>query len=766
MDTPPEPRSRRVFRFVGRHPWWFVAPYLVAIPLAVVLLLRIPEASSLESMVPPGDPAVAATEAFRKVFPETRAAYLILKTPEPFSSRSIETMHRLEDRIDAIRGVGAYSLLTIWRRLHPGAGAVPTPDQLREMATGTNFFRSQGLWGEGFLGLALELAFHGPAERDRMLAEIDRAITAAVGPGVHVGRVGSPWINAWLERQSAASTVRFFPLLGVSVVSLILFLFRSWRALAAILIPLAVSVLVGVAFGGAAGFSFTIVSGLVPLMLMVTTTAGLVYLHSHYVDHRDALPLGEHRARALAEKLLPVSASVLAAGAGFAALAVSSIPPIRQLGLWTAAGLVLGWIVCFTLYPALQVLLAPPAGRRRTVGGQAMEGIAERLPAWSYRRRWPLLLVFGVLSLAGLAALLGVPGLLAPMPLETNGLDYLDPDLPVVRDIQEFSREVLGLAHGEVWVHTPEFAVLDPETLRGLDAFASELEADPAIGSVVGLPEVLRLRRWAAGQPEALPTDQAELERLSEELEQLLLAEAPLRRWVDMKTLGSTWFSITSAAGTELDAAELGRRIAAAWKRAAARVPVLGQCSWQLVGSGVLEASISAHLVPTLTQSFAITFAIIFGTFLLIFRSGAARLNAMVPSLFAILTTFLVMRLTGIPLNMATILIATTVLGASENDQIHFFHHFQDGRRRLGLDTAGALRHTLRVAGYAILLATLINAGGFLALAFSPFPPMRQFGLVASLAFVLAMLADFTALPGALWIFFRERPSEEGTAAR
>jgi predicted RND superfamily exporter protein len=129
----------------------------------------------------------------------------------------------------------------------------------------------------------------------------------------------------------------------------------------------------------------------------------------------------------------------------------------------------------------------------------------------------------------------------------------------------------------------------------------------------------------------------------------------------------------------------------------------------------------------------------------------------MVPSLFAILVTFLVMRLTGIPFNIATILIATTVLGVTENDQIHFFYHFLE--RRNGGETEAALAHTIRVAGHAILFATVINAGGFLALTLSDLPPMRQFGIVTSMAFALAMIADFTALPAALWILFRERPA-------
>jgi predicted RND superfamily exporter protein len=125
----------------------------------------------------------------------------------------------------------------------------------------------------------------------------------------------------------------------------------------------------------------------------------------------------------------------------------------------------------------------------------------------------------------------------------------------------------------------------------------------------------------------------------------------------------------------------------------------------------------------------------------------------MIPSLFAILSVFLVMRFTGIPLNIATILIGSTVLGATENDQIHFFYHYQEGL--VAGSTAAALRHALLIAGRPILFATLINASGFLALALSDLPPMRQFGIVSSSAFVLALLADFTALPGALWILTR-----------
>jgi predicted RND superfamily exporter protein len=176
------------------------------------------------------------------------------------------------------------------------------------------------------------------------------------------------------------------------------------------------------------------------------------------------------------------------------------------------------------------------------------------------------------------------------------------------------------------------------------------------------------------------------------------------------------------------------------------------------VGLAPLQAKISHHMVPTLVESFGLTVVIIFGTFLLVFRSGIARLMAMIPSFFAILVMFLLMRGAGVFLNVATILIASTVLGTSENDQIHFFYHFQERRKEPGGTIEQSLRHTMLISGRAIFFATLINAGGFLAFALAKLPPIRQFGLLSALAFVLSMIADFTALPAALWLLFRAKP--------
>jgi predicted RND superfamily exporter protein len=768
MTTKLEQRLVRVFGRIVAWRWPVVAFYAALLPIAALLAVDVPRDTSLENMVASSDAGVVETRRFHELYPEPETVSVMLETEAPFTEAALGGLEEVQGDLAAIDGVAAFSIATIWDRSRPGSGRPSDdPDEVRRVVTGTDFFRRQGLYGERFLGVVLALDESDPEPRDRLLNEIDRVLAPvpdAIPVFRRVRQVGRPLIDSWLERETSASTARFMPLFGVFVVTLVLGLFRSWRALVVILVSLAAAVALGLAFAAIVGLKYTIVSALVPLTLMVTTTASLVYLHSRFVDQPLGVDLEIHRLQALANKWVAVTASVFAASVGFAALAVSSIRPIRELGIWTAGGLMLGWLVCFTLYPALQVILRPPTRRQRQVAGAWVIRAAAVIPAWSYRWRWPLVVSASLLAGAGLIALFGIPGVLPGMPLETDSLAYIDSTAGVAQDTRLFESQVLGLTNAKVWVTVPDASVLEPEALRAMDRFSRELERQPVVGSVVGLPSILRLRRYLAGLGDELPDRPAELARLAAEVEQLALTEPSVAQWIDLDSLGSTYLTVTGAAGTQAGLDELAAAVDIAWTSAAAAEPVMAGYSFRLAGMAVLQATISSHLVPTLTESFAITFAVIFGTFVVVFRSGPARLNAMVPSLFAILVTFLVMRVTGIPLNVATILIATTVLGATENDQIHFFYHFLEARD--GGSTERALSHSIRVAGHAIVFATVINAGGFLALALSDLPPMRQFGVVTSMAFALAMLADFTALPAALWIFFKERPAEASAGSR
>jgi predicted RND superfamily exporter protein len=761
MSIVVSPKLLRIFLRVLRARYWVAGVYLVLAMAGIHGASRIPTDPAIERLIVAGDPVAQATLEFERVFPEGEQALIMLEAPDPLSQSSLQGAERLERALGKIPNVEAHSLLTLFRRTDS------SPDisreeavRLRTFATGTSLFRRAGLLGEHYLGIALNLRVNSPAERDRALAAVD-ALVLPVGktgepsaaPFTAIRRVGNPWLDAWLERQTGTATKKSMPLFGVFLLTLVAIVYRSWRTLAAIILTLGAVAAMAVGLGDLFGWSNTIVSTLVPLTVMVTTTATLVYIHSRYMEPDDAPTPAEHHARALANKFLPCTASMFATAVGFAALSVSEIRPVREMGLWTACGLVVAWLTCFTLFPALQSLLRAPTLSRSVPAGRWFSAFVDLLVPATRRYRWPLVAGALLLMLCGAGALFGVPGKLAPLALETDALTYVDPSERVAQDTRRFE-ESNGLDVVDLWLQTPPGHALDPEFLRATELLTRRLEEHPGVNAVDGPTSVLRWARYIESGSDQLSTSPSDWPKLAADLEQILLTEPGARSYVDVANLASVRLTVRGRGKRFGPAGAMRAFVERTWSTAQGGDPAFAAVRGRVAGKGALSGEITDRLLPTLTESFALTATVIFLAFLVVFRSPSARLMTMIPSLFAILSVFIVMRVASIPLNIATILIGSTVLGATENDQVHFFYHFHEVRE--GGSTVASLRHALLVAGRPILFATLINASGFLALALSHLPPMRQFGIVSASAFVLALLADFTALPAALWILSRD----------
>jgi predicted RND superfamily exporter protein len=726
-----------------------LATYALLVPAAALLAMRIPTETAIDRLMVPSDPDYAATRAFQSRFPEPQLALLVFESDDPWTPDALARVGRAHAALARVPHVTTFSALDALQRARPGADAAT----LRALATGTRFFARQGLLGDHFMTVIASLDVHTPADRDSALAAIDRALVSARAGTVH--EVGSPYINSWLERQSASATLRSFALFGVLLVGVTLFLYRSARALLAIVLALGSAVALALATGALLGFAFTLVSALVPITVMVTTLANLTYIHSRFVDQPERVPLAQHHLFALRTKLLPVTASTIAAATGFAALAVSKIQPIRQMGIWTALGLLLACVVGYTLFPALQVVLRTPTTRQVAIRTAVYDRVANALPAFTYRHRRALVLGAAATCVVGLLSITGVPGVLSSARVDVDALSNIDPSSRLARDLRWFRSHVMDLNVAHVWIHLPRAEASAPEVLRAIDRLETGLEAAPEVTGVAGPTTPLRMRRYLAGHGDVLPSEPERFAGAVADVELLLLSEPDLRAFIDVGGLADLQLTVLFRPGGAAGYAALAHRVDEAWRGVSAASPALAGATIHVVGESLLQVKVGASLVPTLAESFILTVGCILVVFLVVFRSGTERLIAMIPSVFALLATFLGLRLFGGALNIATIIIATTVLGTTENDQLHFFHHMHE---RAGAPLEVRLRHALRVSGRAVVFTTVIHAVGFLALATSVFPPLRQFGLMTAAAFVLALIADFTVLPAALWIVSRERP--------
>ncbi len=765
---PPSPsparRSRpaRFFAIVLARRWLVIAIYALLLPPAVFFAVKVGQDNAIDRLIVASDVEAQQNKDFAKVFGGGEYAILVAEAPDPFAPAVLERVDAIERALAKTEGLSPNSAIGIYRRAK--AGFATTPEGVaafKKFALGSPLLAKQGLIGPAFLSIAVILDVKDRDSRSAALEGVDRAIAEAGGSGAPLTalrKVGQPYITVLLDQGTQRAGSRGFALFMGLVVVLNLILYRSGRALLAFLVTLAVVMAFSVGYIGLTGGTFTIVSPMVPMTILITTTATLVYLHSRFVDRPPGVPLHDHHVFALENKLVACTASVFATAVGFTALVVSHIRPIREMGIWVAVGLLISWITTFTLFPALQSVLRTPTAAERRLAAPWFQHFTAWLPGATYRARWPLVLGAIAICAVGAGALFGVRGVVAPMRLGTNPLEYIDQHSSVYEDTRWAERALPGNSIAELWIKGGLASISEPDVLTGLHRFQTSMEQEPGVGAAIGPTTFLRMTRYVSGQGDQWPADAAGVDDLARDLEGLVPIEPMLQRFVQRHGLGQTHVTLLTNAQDQADFERLRERVAARWAEAVKASPALAPLTLQMVGLAPLQARFSQSLVPTLTESFVLTAAVIFLTFLVVFRSGPARIMTMIPSLFAILAMFAFMRLTGIPLNVATILIASTVLGTSENDQIHFFYHFLEKRKDGSVEQA--LRHTLTVSGRAILFATLINAGGFLAFVSSDLPPIRQFGLLSAIALVMSMIADFSALPAALWIIFRAKPDE------
>src|SRR5882724_5888549 len=223
MSIVVSPKLLRIFLHVLRARYWVAGIYLVLAVAGLYGASRIPADPAIERLVVAGDPVAQATLEFERVFPEGEQALIMLEAPDPLSQTTLQGAGRLERELGKIPQVEAHSLLTIFRRADSSAD-ISREDaaRVRAFATGTSLFRRAGLLGEHYFGIALDLRVNSPAERDRALAAIDALVLPLENGGQStalpfsaIRRVGNPWLDAWLERQTATSTKKFMPLFGI-----------------------------------------------------------------------------------------------------------------------------------------------------------------------------------------------------------------------------------------------------------------------------------------------------------------------------------------------------------------------------------------------------------------------------------------------------------------------------------------------------------------------------------------------------------------------
>ena len=163
------------------------------------------------------------------------------------------------------------------------------------------------------------------------------------------------------------------------------------------------------------------------------------------------------------------------------------------------------------------------------------------------------------------------------------------------------------------------------------------------------------------------------------------------------------------------------------------------------------------------SQIQSLLLALIFVLILMSIQFKSIKMGIIVtsPILLTVLINFAVMGFLDIPLDNATMMIASIAIGIGIDYSIHFSSRFKEELKG-GKTDLKALDKTLETTGQAIIINALTVALGFIILMWSNMLPMQRFGWLIALTMFVSAWASLTFLP-ALILFTKTKLGLNGT---
>jgi len=498
------------------------------------------------------------------------------------------------------------------------------------------------------------------------------------------------------------------------------------------------------------GQPYTPITAMIPTLMAAYTTATLLHFYAAVQRARIALLSRPQRiARALKETFIPGLFNVLTTGAGLLSLLWVDIPPVQAFGLSGAIGTLMVFLVVFILVPPILLKWDTPRWPRRRSGMAHARRVAAAVAVFSLRNAKAVLASTVVIVLATIPLAMQVK-------VESNLLKFFAPDHRISRSTDRVESTLSGVTGLEiVLTGTARDSLKDPATLAQIKALQTWVEQQPEVDRGFSLIDVLEeMNRAFSGEDlgaNALPTNRNLVEQL------LLIYDGK-----DLYELVNREFQrgrITLSLNVH-GANEISQVIDKVRTHVAAQ-PIAG-VAIDLAGYGRLFSDQEDSIVNGQVKSFASAFLQILLLMALLFRSFRGALICLVPNLAPLFFIFVVMGVTGIALDVATVLIAGVILGITVDDTIHLYHGYLH-RIRHGVSPVFAIIRSVESSGRAVIAIAVVLIAQFSLLGLSDFRPTAHFGMLCAVGLFAGQVFELLLMPALLGLQLR-KPQQAVTA--
>ena len=556
---------------------------------------------------------------------------------------------------------------------------------------------------------------------------------------------GLPWLRIANSKNLEAEIYRT---VGFTLLVTVIIFFAFLKSLRATLISLLI-VIVGVIFSlgamGHFGFGLTLLSSLIPPLIIVIGVPNCIYLINKY--HQEYKKHG-NQVRAIQRVIKKVGYIALITNTttalGFAAFILTDSQNLVEFGIISSISILSVFILSLILMPVIYSFLSPPKERHMNhfdVGW--LVNFLDFLDNSVENRRN---LIYGITAVLAALSIFGL------FKIETAGNITADFNKKehIYKDVKYFERTFGGVVPMDIIIDTKrEGGVEKLSTLRRIEELQDSLAQLPELSRAASIVDLVKFAKQGVmfGNP-----DFYELPTRSEQ--QWLLTYLPRGVKDETGLMNSMVTPNGQKARITVQMADLStpqmRELTEKVQNLVAKIFPDNRFDVTITGASIKFIRSTTYLINNLILSLALAVVAISIIMALLFMSWRMVLISLIPNLIPMLLTAGIMGFAGIPLKPSTILVFSIAFGISVDDSLHFLAKYRQELKANNWNISWAVKSSIMETGLSMFYTSIVLFCGFSVFTTSNFGGTQALGLLTSITLLIAMFSNLMLLPSFL----------------
>ncbi len=566
---------------------------------------------------------------------------------------------------------------------------------------------------------------------------------------------GMPFIRTNFISKVSAEMTKFLGLAFLVTIGILYLFFRSFRTVLFTALLVLISVVWSVGYIVLFGYKITILTGLIPPLIIVIGIPNTIFLvnkfQEEYLKHNDKM-------RALAVSIEKIGKTTFLANVttsiGFFVFYFTGSPLLLEFGLVAAICIMSTWAISLILVPILFSYSAAPSAKSvRHLDNKTITQFLSFVNRIVHTRRTALYTFIGLI-----VVIFGV-GM-----FRLKAIGYIVDDLPqkdpIYADLKFIEKHFHGIVPFEVVIDTKkENGVLNPQVLNKIKVMQREFAKYDDFTNPISLVEAIKLvyQGYRGGDPKYFQLPGAlELQKLAEYVGTVKGKENLATPFIDSTKQYTRVSFQCGDAGTvrirEL-VSTLQPKIDTIFnydKEAKQWLPKEEQIEAKITGNGVVFMKGNDYLLQNLVESTAWAILLVCVVMATQFFDVRMILISTIPSILPLIITAGVMGYFGIPLKPTTTLVFSIAFGISSDGTIYFLTKFKDEMKNHNKTVSEAITETIMYTGISMFYTAIILFFGFGIFAASNFKGTIYLGTLVSVTLLMGMIANLILLPAFL----------------